>query len=148
MGGSAITYYKCKGVFFSTVISISRHRRRAKRVPRAPPPGTELCCEFLLFCKNRLKNEKKNRFIFKIFRFSGSAITYYKCLRGFFFRQLFRYRATDVEPNEYHEHHRLVLNYAANFCFSAKTASKMKKKIDLFSNFSDFQDLLSHTINV
>merc|ERR1712127_794916 len=91
--GSAITYYKCLSGFFSTVISISRHRRRAKRVPRAPLPGTELCCEFLLFCKNRLKNEKKNRFIFKIFRFSGSAITYYKCLRGFFFDSYF-----DIAP--------------------------------------------------
>ena len=64
---------------------MSRRPGRAKRVPRAPPSGTVVCWEFLLFCVKRLKNEKKNRFVFKIFRFSGSAITYYKCLRGFFF---------------------------------------------------------------
>merc|ERR1712055_597102 len=87
--GSAITYYKCLRGFFSRVISVSRRSRRDKRVPRAPPFGTVVCWEFLPFCVNPLKNEKKNRFVFEIFRFSGSAITYYKCLRCFFSKSYF-----------------------------------------------------------
>ena len=54
--------------------------------------------------------------------------------KGFFIQQFFRCHATHVEPNEYREHHRLVLNYAANFCFSAKNAAKMKKNRFVFKN--------------
>ena len=90
------------------------------------------------FYAKAVSKTKKNRSHFWIFRFSRSAITYYKCLRGFF-PEFFRCHATDVATNEYREHHRLVLNYAANFCFYAKVVSKMKKKSISFLDFQIFR---------
>ena len=45
-----------------------------------------------------------------------SRITYFEWLRGFF-PEFFRLHVSNGEQNEYREHHRFVLNYAANFPF-------------------------------
>ena len=76
---------------------MSRHSRRAKRVPRASPPGAELCCKFLLFfCKKRLKKWRKNRFHFRIFQFSGSGKRATRAASSFEYNYNIRVNVTQV----------------------------------------------------
>ena len=51
--------------FFLTVFFFRSHIA----VPRAPPFGTVVCWEFLLFCVKPLKNEKKIDLFLKFFDF-------------------------------------------------------------------------------